>query len=111
MIFKQILTEKIEGDSDYNGIRVYGDVVNVSIKKADNNNTTELKVDGSKTLSKVQSAEKTKGEYLEDDWLTIEKQYESIMEKSQADIEKAVSIFEKSLAKIAKDLEKATSKY
>ncbi len=110
-IFEAVLNERIEADGNYNGLSVFGELVNVFIEKEANNNLMGFRVSGSSLLPKIKSVEATKDEYDEKDWLEIEKQYTEIMKKASSEIAQALSVFEKSLKTTIKKLEKTTNKF
>ena len=57
----------------------------------------ELSFSGTKTLTKLKSVETIKAQYVEEDWLTIEKLYSKITTEASKDLDKLVSSFEKDL--------------
>ena len=60
----------------------------------------ELSFSGTKTLTKLKSVETIKAQYVEEDWLTIEKLYSKITTEASKDLDKLVSSFEKDLNSI-----------
>ena len=109
-MFRDIL-EKVESDSDYNGLRVYGEDLNVSLRIGKHNDLMDLKYDGGGMKSKIRSVENVKNEYQEEDWTKIEKMYDKIFKEASADITKLVAKFEKEMDGILKDTAKKTEKF
>lgn len=107
--FKNFLNE--DRDSDFNGLRVNGQVISVSIQKAKFNDLMEMKVEGSYPLTRLKSAEALKSEYEEKDWIQLEKIWAKMAESKSKDIEKLVKKFESDLNKIVVEMEKDISKF
>lgn len=96
-------------NSDYNGIYVQGDILDLKIQKSESNNLMKLEISGDKTLTKLPSVETLKSEYKSSEWVTLEKIWASKANKKSTEIEKLVNKFEKELTKIIYSMEKDLS--
>jgi len=105
--FRDLLEDK--DNSEY-GLTIYGEALNVSIKKAKFNDLMEINFSGSRILPSLKSVEMLKSEYNDYDYLAIDKIYDKITKKASIDIEKLTKAFEKDLNKIIVSMEKETKK-
>jgi len=107
MKFKNYI-ENVNEDTnaDYNGFTVSGNMIDISVQKADYTNLMEISIDGRRTLPNIKSAESFKNEYDEDSWLSIENTWAEVAKKHSKAADKLLQKFERDLNKVLKDLEK-----
>ncbi len=107
--FKDFLEET--RDSDYNGIYVTGNALEVKIDRMQYNNMMQIQFSGNRALTSLKSADTLKSEYDDSDHSKLEKYWANLAKSKSIEIEKLVNRFEKDLNSVIVSMEKDLSKF